>query len=261
MRLREIINPEEKYIPREKEFTKREKFRLRQQYGPNGGMYGYATDDPDDPHMINKHLYSPSSLDNDSYYQYIKAIKPYIGSNPYFPRVYIIGYETDPAGRVKPSYKMEKLIHGDLVDGSYYDNANLSDEERELRLQPAADTMIPGAIRAMSQKIFGPEYGDDRWSYLVNMIEVAAHGGYPRIVDKKCLQAIDLIKQVKDSNKNFFHDLHEGNMMVRLSSSGPQLVFTDPLHDNQHGINSNVPLDTPVKWPSNQGMRTDDYDE
>lgn len=56
-------------------------------YDPQGTSGSYATvrPDPHDPHMYRKKTRLPSKLHNDAYYNYIVAIGPYMGLNPYFP--------------------------------------------------------------------------------------------------------------------------------------------------------------------------------
>ncbi|KAI9549465.1 hypothetical protein GHT06_001865 [Daphnia sinensis] len=75
------------------------------------GMFSDVQVDPRDPHMAVK---TDSAYDEDyfyenAYYAWVQAIAPYMKSNPYLPRVYVVDDRTDPMGTTKPRYKMEKL--------------------------------------------------------------------------------------------------------------------------------------------------------
>jgi viroplasmin and RNaseH domain-containing protein len=52
---------------------------------------------------------------------------------------------------------------------------------------------------------------------------------YAIIKDEHLIQALQYIKSVKDTNKDFALDLHDENIMIRNTPVGPQLVLTDPL--------------------------------
>ncbi|KAI9549464.1 hypothetical protein GHT06_001864 [Daphnia sinensis] len=48
-------------------------------------------------------------MDRNAYYAWVKTIAPYMKSNPYLPRVYVVDDRTDARGSKNPRYKMEKL--------------------------------------------------------------------------------------------------------------------------------------------------------
>lgn len=211
--IKELVEPKELTVPAG-QFTPADvaaKKRAMQASDAATGAYGFAHPDPEDPHMINKELYGPSELEYDAYYQYIKAASPYMGENPYFPRVYIVKLEKDPGGNIRPVYQMEKLYPGDILNRS-----------KRGKL----------AMAHMFEKMFGIEESIVRWYYITDTLKamLTGYGSYPK-ADPLLKQAVELIKKVKKSNSSFDYDVHEGNAMIRMSSMGPQLVITDPLYE------------------------------
>lgn len=224
MKINEIIEPRDINRPVSTPFNI-QKMGLRQP-GDGGGAYALGTEDPGDPHMYRKKIRMPSNLVDDAYFQYIRACSPYMKSNPYFPRVYEVVFKKYANGYVKPSYHMEKLLS--LKDAreqlGEFQLANTIAEQiyHEDALQRRRDAGLEAAdiIRDISDSMFQN-----------NTIE--AHKLFK---DKKLIEAIWLILKVLNSNEHFSEDLHNGNFMVRIGSTGPQLVFTDPLQDNGKSI-------------------------
>jgi hypothetical protein len=59
----------------------------------------------------------------------------------------------------------------------------------------------------------------------------ALHSGrYDDLKDPQLISAIETLAAIRKNHPNCKPDIHPGNVMVRLTSSGPQLVLTDPLH-------------------------------
>lgn len=220
--LDEIVNPVEREVQAPDPFT-RLVAKAAELGTSGGGAYGRAIPDTKDPHMYRKELYGPSNLDKDAYYQYIKAASPYMGENPYFPRVYVIKLEKDTNGLIRPMYKMEKLYPGAIL--------NRSARGRAL-------------IQSIVDRSFGPNIvtsgSEARWETVTNLLEDMMRfnlESYPD-ADPALIEAISLIKKLYTSDSDFDYDMHEGNAMYRLTSTGPQLVITDPLYERN--FNSKV---------------------
>ena len=185
--------------------------------------YAHGVEDPQDPHLYRKKIKMPSNLKNDAYYQYIIAASPYMQSNPVFPRVYDIIYKKYPNGQIKPDYRMEKLlplrtdVFNGIELGKYLAKKYLTSDEVD-KLNDI-DTVVADIRDCLSPYFF---------KYHGHMNEV--------IKDKHLRDALILIKNVIASNSNFELDLHSGNIMLRQSSTGPQLVITDPIQDHGKSI-------------------------
>lgn len=182
---------------------------------PSSGMYAIGKKHPTDPHMFSKKLFYPSNLEIDSYYQYIKAIEPHMGSNPYFPRVYGINMVKDAEGVQKPTYKMEKLSTFNDFDK----DAIFALGQRILRGLPSTATDV--SAKVVYQQII---------SVIDRALDSRAYAE-KQIRDKKLLQALELIRKVIAMHPKFRNDIHSDNIMLRGTSQGPQLVITDPIAD------------------------------
>jgi len=208
----------------------------------NTGHFSHVENDPEDPHMVIKKSRIPIPLQDDAYYQYVKTAKPFFKSNPFLPRIYSVEATVDKQGKAIPNYRIEKLY-------------SLDDERVTSKvLEAIAMSISPG--HGWDEKISpNLEYpsdleGDNFYSMSKNnmishiaiTIQHYAHGRNKPNVDsigktdhsKTSLgslirQAIGIFNRVKKGNIAFRFDLHQGNFMVRFTSVGPQLVFTDPL--------------------------------
>lgn len=191
-------------------------------YGePGYGSYAYGQDDEDE-HLYNKIHYYPSRLKVDAYYQWVQAIKPYMDSNPYLPRVYVTELQKDNQGKIRPIYKMEKLMQP----------TEFSAES----LMGMADKMFKYLDQYFENYTSVNSSPRSVFDAIVDIIkEIMTTGAYDIIKDPLLDQAIELVDIVKNQNENFKYDIHRGNFMVRGTSIGPQLVFTDPLWEKNRG--------------------------
>jgi len=222
MKLFELINTQTKTTDIKSPFDmdKLNKEYEKKKNGPESGSYARARPNKKDPHMYSKYTYFPTDLKKDAYYQYIKAIEPHIGSNPYFPRVYVVELIRDPQGQVKPNYGMEKLV--------------------------TADSFDTDAIIAMGDRMF-KGFADDFGSgenttgevfnsiirLVAEIMEWPSSAEY--IKDEELRQALSLIDKIEKSDPSFEYDMHTGNAMIRGTSKGPQFVLMDPLWDRSRG--------------------------
>ena len=221
MRAREIVNedlvePEVVDRPVSTPFNIK-KMGQRSRKSSGGGAYAAGIEDPTDPSMYRKKSRMPSLLEKDAYYQFIKAAQPYVDYNPFLPRVYKIIVKKDPRGFLKPEYHMEKLTPYNEAWRMYDQDGN-------------------SLNKILKRKLFTKEaVGGDVPRLLANSLEFPFQAD-TYIKDPKLIQALDLIRTVKETNSNFMYDLHEGNMMFRIGTTGPQLVITDPLADKGASI-------------------------
>lgn len=220
MKIHELLN-EDQFEPQVKELPQSVPFNLKKmgqktiQTQHKGGAYGMATPDPNDPFMYRKKLRQPSILNNDAYYQYIKACMPYMDSNPFFPKVYNVKIKKDPKGLTKPMYDMEKLIP---MEDAY---AEIGYDELDEIFR--------------NKYLIHPESEHRSMIRIIN--SATSQNDTSDIKDEHLIQAINLIRKVYESNPKIFDlDMHSGNFMVRNTSTGPQLVITDPIADDGRSI-------------------------
>ena len=211
MRISEIIEPTTTVKQQSKPFDmdKLNKAAEKHWSKRDSSRFSKGKEDPADPFMFNKTSLLPSDLKDDAYYNYVMAIKPYIKSNPYFPRVYDVTLTKDSEGKIIPKYSIEKLRQTEFwVD----DDGSL----------PHGETQD-----AMLDRLF---VDPPKNSPVYFELSKALHSGdFSNIKDKLLVNALKLIQKVKESNPKFNYDLHIDNIRYRVGPMGPQLVLMDPL--------------------------------
>jgi hypothetical protein len=220
MRIFEIIEPKTIIKQREKPFdpvyldTQRLKHQVRYHDDyPGRGLYSKGRGNIQDPHMFTKITVKSLPLEHDPYYNYVKAIEPYISSNPYLPRVYVTKVVKDQTGKVFPKYQIEKLFTLDQISGN----------DSELR-QELLNTLYKKLIR-------DPKPEDP--IFLFKIIRSALQqNDFSRIKDSLLRQALSIIRDLVSKNyDDFDFDLHDGNFLFRTGPNGVQMVLADPLID------------------------------
>lgn len=193
------------------------------------GMFSDVQIDPRDPHMAIKtdSAYDEEYFYENAYYAWVQAIAPYMKSNPYLPRVYVVDDRTDSRGTTKPRYKMEKLhpfedLSIDALMGMY---ENMTSGNSEITLKKwHNDIDRAEASGSMTQREDREQHIKyDIWRRIVtveNLKDAAKK-------DNSLAQALKIIKDL--TKDGYGYDMHSGNFMVRLTPHGPQLVFTDPI--------------------------------
>lgn len=178
---------------------------------PGRGLYSKGRTSIQDPFMFSKisvSLKTEEELESDSYYNYVNAIKPYIASNPYFPRVYVVKIEKDRTGLIKIKYQIEKLL--DLKE-----LGNTPEERGEL-------------LRSINRRILNQPP-----LLPLNLVHIISNatedGNFTRIKDPLLLQAIELIRDLHDKLPGSYIDLHSGNILFRRTAQGLWPVLADPL--------------------------------
>ena len=189
---------------------------------PRSGLFAHGYEDPDDPFMFRKKNHLPGkTLSKDAYFQYVKTIAPHIKSNPFLPRIYEVRIEKDPTGDEQPEYTLEKLVHLEDVNlqtlksvcYSIFGN-NEQEIENFITTKQCINLLIDGLETAF---------------YSNESARRTAGSGQISVTNKKLLQALSIIKKVRDTNSLYGLDLHQENMMLRITPVGAQLVLTDPL--------------------------------
>lgn len=207
---------------------------------------GYSSVTPKAPLQgVQKTTHIGSNLENDAYYQYIMAAKPFMGKNPYFPVVSKVNIVKSKDGQSKPYYNIEQLVSP--KQRSTTEILFMGDKIiKDFRFlgSPAQSTLktaigkvskyIPGM--AAPKRYMKPKAGltaDTAFNSLIAKINNAIESGnYNEILDKNLVSAIKLVSQVKASNPNFRWDLGTaGNWMIRNTDAGLQLVMSDPIDD------------------------------
>jgi len=162
-----------------------------------GGWFASVTDD-EDPHMVNKatHRQDPAYA---AYVDFLLKNK-LAQANPHFPRIYEIG---------NGQWKMEKLPYtlSQFFEVQDYDQyINNKD-----------------MIGNMYLKDFDPNRITS-WDF--DSPTNIKLGTYRKALE--LVHAARIAYNETNPEKRLTDDLHPGNIMVRLTPQGPQLVITDP---------------------------------
>ena len=168
----------------------------------------------DASHEVCKILGTDATLAQCAHLQYLLACKKYANSNPYLPRVESINTSVHE-GRIMYTIVMEAL------------------EEMRRCSETDADAMLT--------KMYGMSDDSGATSTeIASSVRNVVVGGWEKGVDPLLIQAGKIIRAVsakvdpKGGVRNLA-DLHPGNMMIRRTNTGPQLVITDPLYSGPTG--------------------------
>lgn len=180
----------------------------RQKKGELGrGLFSKVVPDKNDPHMVQKRTTSPMGPDHpvkaDGFEQYVRMLVDNdFMDNIHFPKVYKANTTTDNTDTHRSTYTIERLA----------DISTISEEE----FQALAE-------RCLSRPVYDVKGLADR-------IGTACESEYGRktyIKMETLYEACELIEAM-DKVSDFRLDLHEGNLMVRRTPHGLQLVISDP---------------------------------
>lgn len=167
------------------------------------------------------------------YLRYINYARRYASSNPYLPRVTLIGRQKVSADVWN---QLKEQIAGD-DDDSYYELPRELVSLRIERLRPFMDLSIE-QLQALTKKTFNKDVEQSdvpspaykiiaglEQLYDTGKITSTNWGFEP---DSQLVQALKAIKAIaKKTGADY--DIHNKNVMVRFTIGGPQLVITDPL--------------------------------
>ena len=141
----------------------------------------------------------------DAYLSYLEMIDSLDHVNPFFPKIYGLKVFQDPSGNIFYQVEMEKLTDLNKIDP-----------------QMSSDMMD----RYFAEDSFIRKETDNIGYALLMVSDVEAYRD--SILDETLREALDLIEH-RVIPLGFRWDLGSNNVMVRLTSVGPQLVFTDPV--------------------------------
>lgn len=203
MKLSEIIDTEFINVPDDTDTKSLKKLGT--------GVHASVVND-EDPFMVRKSQLRTKD-DPDAYYHWVKAIAPYISSNPYLPRVYVVNDNKSDWG-MTPTYKMEKLVDYtqvplDVLISLYYKE-----------VPNPSDVYIDDLVSYTATEPLEKE--KMLWKKITQAVL------HPGQENKHIDQAINIVYMLINKNLGHF-DLHPGNFMIRMGKFGPQLVITDPI--------------------------------
>jgi hypothetical protein len=158
------------------------------------------------------------NIENDPYYIYIKTIADnnLAQKNPYFPRVYSVesGKIDDKTSR--PKFNIERLTPIN----------HLSDEV----LYALGKRVLANKEHYDHNFQFNLKSDDPAKTFSSAMNRALHQGEYSEIKDPELIEALKIIVQIRKQYPQCKPDIHSGNIMVRPTPHGPQIVITDPLH-------------------------------
>lgn len=178
------------------------------------GVYGSAIQ-PANSHEAMKISRGTSNLERDAYFQYVSALArnpDVMMTNPYFPRIYKIktfaNSNTESARRKYFFFvqmeKLQPLSSCSREELGYFFNKYASEKLTDDTVQTVSMEDLLDGVGALFHHMFDGSAG---------------------VQDKLLRQAKQFITNLKVG----IMDMHSGNIMVRRTSVGPQLVITDPL--------------------------------
>lgn len=175
------------------------------------GMEAVVIKSQSDPSVI-KIVATEDELQDNAYMQYILLSKKHSSHNPYLPRVESIKH-------IKSRDK--------LVSNKDYYIVNLE------QLQPL-QSMSVEELDFLLDKIFVDKLGPVKNAFEFGRIleRAIARPGSNRVKDKNFGAVSRLITKLATHSTTHI-DVHEDNVMVRLTPYGPQLVITDPVINSQ----------------------------
>ena len=179
-----------------------------------------------------------TSVKSDAYYQYITRVikNERAASNPYLPRVY----------RVKQYMQTTYVIEMERLDRfEHLDNEELlaiGDKmffnfEEEVRTRIRNSKGMTGRTKQRRNHMIDIKINisDERKHYQVEncllekLQDVFGDGGdVVNIRDPKLKEAVMIVKNAMSVNDSLL-DIEARNIMIRRTSTGPQLVITDPI--------------------------------
>lgn len=171
------------------------------------GVFSKVTPDPTDPHMVRKQTKVPIGKQHkdkaDGFNAYVKMIiDNHLMDNIHFPKVYKVDNKTDQNGTQRHKYQIERL----------QEITSLSKEEFEALVETHLLRPVHNAEQ-LAERIDGACTSEYERNLYIRMESL-----------KDACETIDMLDDVSD----FRLDIHEGNLMVRRTPYGPQLVISDP---------------------------------
>jgi hypothetical protein len=156
------------------------------------------------------------------YRRYIERIRTLSPENPYLPRIYSTETIEDPQDPRRETamtvYTMERLSEPERL----LDRGHIS---RDFIMNLVDNTV---ELTAAQRKNLEDESEYIIWNFFARILDHAMNSqDYSAIKDGKLKSAMKIIAELTGIQTRL--DIHGGNIMVRLTSVGPQLVISDPL--------------------------------
>ena len=173
------------------------------------GCYGsaYKLDNTDVEQIAKVSRASNGHIENDGYYKWVKAVLD-APANRYLPQIYkaTIKQPNQKVQHVAPylDVKMERLHH--------------------------VNYLTDAGIKFISTQMFGKQFDhiDTVLARLRNLCWCDVKTVHENVKDPDLLDVIMMIRTIIESGF-CGDDLHDENIMIRVTKFGPQLVFTDPI--------------------------------
>lgn len=198
------------------------------------GAYGSVKRHDRIPHEVSKTTHLPSNLQKDGYFQYVHAIQTHMKDNPFLPRIYDITIKRAKNGMTKPVYRIEKLH-------SYTDITLKSVIAVGSKCFSNFERVAETALNGLSILSTPDDKRTAVWRKLCSLVYHTAIGYGDRAIEEageinpKLDEACQIVHRLMASH-NLINDMHFGNFMVRITSTGAQLVITDPLSDGGSSV-------------------------
>lgn len=174
-----------------------------------------------DPHMVKKHNHRPMDPDArrrfpvDGFNYYVnQLIDLDVTDNIHFPKIYAVKKINDQSHQFIHTYDTEKL---------------------ETLNSMSRDELIKLCIESFGEDEDIETYNDSMLEYIIagKIAYSLENNDYGDIVSDELKEALRIIKQIAKSGiktrYRYKLDIHEGNIMVRRTPYGPQLVINDPI--------------------------------
>lgn len=183
------------------------------------GVTAYAVAKKDKPHEVKRLTFYSSGPNTDPYLQFLKQVIAH-QSNPYFPRIYTVKLFTTQDARHMYYIEMEKLFPFERLNWAQWSSIFRKSFGKSIREVEKNDKIVDKF---------------DVANVFVTILQRYLRGEkdrIPPIMDEHFRQALDILEDVylkfsRGGNRVSF-DLHEWNVMYRLTSYGAQPVITDP---------------------------------
>lgn len=188
------------------------------------GVANLALNNKRDPHTVIRHnsnVDNPGIDSSNVYYTWLVNTKAY-NENPYYPRIYQKTTLTDKDAKKLIKYEIEKLKPIDKLDTTMI---------RALTYKLFDDALINKILKRRASSTVNPwhEIADEERALLILLdgLEEVFFGATSN--DENLNDAMRKVKELSKENFISGSDIHRGNIMVRLTPHGPQLVLTDPI--------------------------------
>ena len=199
------------------------------------GAFSTAYQDKDNPHDVMKG--SKQQVVPDGYQIFFTALEenPEMQSNPYFPRFRNISRYASKDHR-SSSYMVKVETLEPLQ--------KLTKKELSALLRRILDEdgikQVMDRMKDLESYSWFTAYP---YHYVTQLAEIMVN--HPKkfskhVIDKDFLEAIQFIIQVA-TDWEYHTDLHEGNIMLRRTPYGVQLVFNDPLGFSSNKVDQDAP--------------------